>query len=201
MRRGTKAETFAKIQMVETMSNCITEQEFNESSAHSESNYYMLADRWQYYKEVIRIIDKHGPFENVLELGPAWIPVVHDCDTFDNVVRQGQVEPTHNHNLKTIPWPIKDKQYDLVIALQVWEHIYNNQIEAFGELMRIAKAAIMSFPYEWQCRQPTNCTNCHCGITRQTISAWTHHVEPVDYTIIYDTVGMKHKRMIYYLEF
>lgn len=182
------------------MVTCITELEYKKACADSGHAYHGLADRWQYYKEVIRFVEDRGPFENVLEIGPAWIPVVNDCDTLDNDVRHGQAKPAYNHNLKTIPWPIKDKQYDLVIALQVWEHIYNKQVEAFGELRRIANAAIMSFPFEWQCRQPAKCTNCHCGITKQTISAWTHHIEPIDYTIVYDTVGMKHKRMIYYLE-
>ncbi len=181
------------------MINCITETEFKEAMSQGKDDYYELADRWQYYKEVIRLVEDNGPFENVLEIGPAWIPVVNGCDTLDEADRFGP--RTYKHNIKTVPWPMTDNQYDLVIALQVWEHIYNNQIEAFGELKRITKAAIMSFPYEWQCRQPSTCTNCHCGITKQTISAWTHHIEPVDYTIIYDTVGMKHKRMIYYLEF
>ena len=183
------------------MSNCITETEYRAACMANGDRYHELSDRWAYYLEVIRIIDNYGPFGNVLEIGPAWIPVVKGCDTMDNVVRAGQEEPVYRHNIKTRPWPIADKEYDLVIALQVWEHIYNNQIEAFGELKRIARAAIMSFPLEWQCRRPFECTNCHCGITKQTISAWTHHIEPVDYTIIYDSVGMKHKRRIYYLEF
>jgi hypothetical protein len=34
----------------------------------------------------------------------------------------------------TKPWPINDKQYDLFIALQVWEHLDNKQSRALEKL-------------------------------------------------------------------
>lgn len=53
------------------------------------------------------------------------------------------------HNATEKPWPIANKQYDLFIALQVWERLDNKQSRAFREVMRVSRAAILSFPYLW----------------------------------------------------
>lgn len=177
----------------------VTHQDFLKAVGKAQDkNYYHVSDRWNYYKAAIDIIRRHGPFEKVLEIGPAWVPVIVNCDILDNT--PSRLIPTYQHNVKTIPWPIRDNHYDLVIALQVWEHIYNRQIEAFSELRRVAKAAVMSFPLNWKCRQPLECANCHCGITEQTIRAWIHNIEPSERLMIQDSKGMRHKRLIYYLE-
>ena len=71
------------------------------------------------------------------------------------------------------PWPINDKQYDLFIALQVWEHLGNKQSRAFREAIRISKAVILSFPYKWNC--PKNNANYpeHHEVDEELIGDWT----------------------------
>ncbi len=46
--------------------------------------------------------------------------------------------PTILHNLEKIPYPIKDKTYDLITGFDVLEHL-NNPIDVLKELHRITK--------------------------------------------------------------
>ena len=159
--------------------------------------YYQINNRWPYFESVINTIKHYGDFDKVLEIGPAYRPLVKGCDTMDTTDLMGGV--TYQRDAKNMPWPIKDKQYDLVIALQVWEHLLNRQIEVFSELKRVARHAIMSFPLNWQCRQPDNCSNIHCGISEITIKSWVHFIKPVDKVEVIDNYGARHSRLIYFL--
>ncbi len=91
--------------------------------------------------------------EKVLELGPAFQTIVKNCDIMvkPEIDVWGRPEKYINkefkHDAIVVPWPIDDKAYDLFIALQVWEHLERKQKEAFEEVMRTSKAAILSFPY------------------------------------------------------
>ena len=45
---------------------------------------------------------------------------------------------TYRHNLDNIPWPIKNKTYDIVYSSHVLEHV-NNLAESIDEIYRILK--------------------------------------------------------------
>ena len=83
------------------------------------------------------------------------------------------MEQVYIHYAAEKPWPVVDKQYDLFIALQVWEHLSNNQSRAFREVMRISKAVVLSFPYNWDC--PENNANYpeYHDIDEELIAGWT----------------------------
>lgn len=66
------------------------------------------------------------------------------------------------HDATITPCPIEDKAYDLLIALQVWEHLEGKQQDVFKEVMRVSKMAILSFPYKWKTSCPI-----HSGIDYQ----------------------------------
>ena len=132
---------------------------------------YYKKSRWEYLKEVIDIITKES-FNSVLELGAYKQPVVHGSDIMD--VNSELPNLTYIHNATKIPWPVENSKYDLFIALQVWEHLKDKQKEAFKEVIRISKMAILSFPLNWDCPG-----NCHHNITEEKISEWTLHVNPV----------------------
>ena len=108
-------------------------------------NYFLVHNRWKYYKYVIRCIKKHE-WESCLELGPYVCPLVSHSDVMD--YKDHGLNPKYLHDAKDIPWPISDKQYDLFIALQVWEHLETYQSRCFAEVMRISKNAILSFTYK-----------------------------------------------------
>ena len=51
--------------------------------------------------------------------------------------------PTYVHDARNIPWPLRDKQYEILIALRVFQHLTPNQREAFLEAMRVSKNVIL----------------------------------------------------------
>ncbi len=136
-----------------------------------EQDSYYKEDRWTYFKKVIDIVN-NLEFNRVLELGAYKQPLVYGADVMD--VSPNFPNLAYQHNATEIPWPIEDQAYDLFIALQVWEHLQGKQVEAFNEVRRIARMAILSFPLNWYCPG-----NCHHGITEEIIAGWTHHIPPV----------------------
>ncbi len=130
--------------------------------------YY--ANRWKYLSAAAEWVKELNP-GSVLELGPNRLPLVKGSDTMDRI----NVLPglTYHHDASMLPWPVKKKPYDLFIALQVWEHLGAAQKAAFQEVMRISRAAIMSFPYKWPAGH-----GCHSEIDDDVIASWTLHVIP-----------------------
>jgi hypothetical protein len=115
--------------------------------------------RWDYMSLVIDEIKLLKP-STICEVGTEGISLCKESFILD-------------HNLDNVPYPVKDKQFDLFIALQVWEHLHN-QSKAFDEVMRISHNAILSFPYLWN----TDKENCHYMITKDKISEWTLGTKP-----------------------
>lgn len=142
--------------------------------------------RWEYFKEVIDIIKKDQP-QSVLELGANTFPIVKESDSMDKNPWLPRL--TYHHDANTFPWPIKDSKYDLFIALQVWEHLGSKQKEAFKEVMRISRRAILSFPYKWNCPG-----DIHHNIDERRIAEWTLHVKP-------EEIRRTGKRIIYLFNF
>ncbi len=179
----------------------ITKDEFDSQAA--KEPYYR--HRWQYYKEVIDIVNEINP-KTVLELGPHTLPIMVGGDVMDIAPKCGG-ETTYEHDATQIPWPINDDSYDLFIALQVWEHLDTDpndyldpekqkQREAFGEVQRIAKKAIISFPFMWHWPN-----NHHHQIDHDIIARWTCDVKPVKTIMTGDKDAKQGARIIYYFDF
>lgn len=156
-------------------------------------------NRWDYLKEVIEIL-KNEDHKKVIELGPYSKTIVKGSDVMD---KNDRLIPDlkYRWNAVNVPWPIKDKQYDLFIGLQVFEHLYEKfvfpsicegpkQKEAFDEVKRISKNAILSFPFRWDCPNIPS----HHNITEEKIAEWTGNIDPFKKII----VGNK---IIYYFKF
>ena len=73
------------------------------------------------------------------------------------------------------PWPVDDKAYDLFMALQVFEHLTDRQREAFLEVRRIARHAIISLPIDWVMDDPRNC---HHQISNERVLSWFAPIVP-----------------------
>lgn len=165
--------------------------------------------RWEYFKEVLDII-KSEKVESVLEIGPAQEPIVKNCDV---MIKPGDdmwgrpknefFQKEYLHDATEKPWPIEDKYYDLVVALQVWEHLDNKQSKAFREVMRISKMAILSFPYIWDCPKDSRNYPAHHMIDEELISDWTLNVKPEKIIKIPRTGSevSKGPRIIYFWKF
>jgi len=169
----------------------ITYQDFLE--AEKEDRYFR--GRWSYFSVVVDLVQKIKP-KSVLELGPYKLPLVKGADTMD--IRKHIENLTYLHDANKIPWPIADNKYDLFIACQVWEHLDNKQKEAFKEVMRISRRAILSFPYKWRYKNgpKTASQKRHANIDDAKIAEWTLHKKPKK--IIFNH---NKKYAVYYFEF
>lgn len=126
--------------------------------------------RWEYYGAAVDLIKADRP-KSVLELGPHQFSLVKGADVMD---RSGAMESVaYRYDATKTPWPIENKKYDLFVALQVWEHLEGKQQEAFSEVMRVSRRAILSFPYKWDCPG-----DCHHAIDDEVIGKWTKRTAP-----------------------
>lgn len=139
--------------------------------------------RWVYYKEVLTLLQGLS-LSTILEIGPGGRPLVKSADLIlDPQDKQfGTPAPSTGrtivHDVTRKPWPIADNAYDMVIALQVWEHLDNKQTRAFRELRRIAKRAILSFPHRWEGGKAKFMHRLHRDIDRELIRDWTLNTPP-----------------------
>jgi len=131
--------------------------------------------RWSYMRQAAAIASEFIPGK-ILEIGAYTLPIVSGCDTMDvkrYKMATGEYQ-TYVHDASE-RWPIEDKAYDLVIALQVWEHI-PDPVAAFMEMVRCSKAAVMSFPHMWDWPEDAN----HHMIDDEKISKWTIGMTPAE---------------------
>jgi len=165
----------------------ITHEEFKELLRAD--SYW--AGRWGYTKVVVEILEREN-IQSALEIGAKELQVVKDSDVMDN----GDNPCRYSWDAGVSPWPIKDKQYDVVIALQVWEHLRENQQTAFKEVMRTSKMAILSFPHNWDCPNDPM----HHGKDYEVFKEWTCGVVPKKIFHI-PSSGGKRDRIIYFFKF
>ena len=121
-----------------------------------EDDKYYDELRWDmYYQEMIEELLKLRDVKKILELGPYKAPFVEGSDVIDiedySEFFPLEINKVIIHDCRKIPFPIKDKEYDLLIACQSVEHlgVYGEQVEIFKEFARISKKAIISLPYKW----------------------------------------------------
>jgi len=159
--------------------------------------YY--AGRWTYLRialgEAVRIIRRQR-VRNVLELGAPVRPVIVGADVMDVIARPelDASVPVTVHDATVAPWPFADKSYDLFLALQVFEHLGDRQPEAFREVRRVARNAIISLPIDWEMDDPANC---HHRIPEARVLSWFAPVVP---TRVIEGSGGKRRRLIYVFE-
>ncbi len=184
----------------------MTHTDFEALLKGSFGQYY--EGRWAYFSEVIGIIRQQDDIKSVLELGPSFQTVVKGCDIMvrpehDVWGRPEKYARQYEHDATVTPWPVADKQYDLFIALQVWEHLGPRQKEAFKEVVRISKMAVLSFPYMWICPEDDPNYPEHHMIDESIIAEWTLHIPPVK-TVKIPRTGdrvSKGPRIIYFWSF
>ena len=170
--------------------------------------FQAVAERFPYYKGRWKymfvagalsgdIIDTYRA-KNALELGPHLRPVIVGADVMDLDERSRETLEGAGHvvvhDATVTPWPIADKRYDLFVALQVFEHLGTRQAEAFREVCRVARHAIISVPIDWQMADPTNC---HHQLSAETALSWFLPLVPT--RIVMGNDGPK-KRLIFVFE-
>jgi SAM-dependent methyltransferase len=155
--------------------------------------------RWGYMSAALdqaqALIRRHG-LRTALELGAPVRPIIVGADVMDIKARP-ELDPTVPmtiHDATDAPWPVADKAYDLFLALQVFEHLRDRQREAFREVRRVARHAIISLPIDWDMEDPRNC---HHQISNERALSWFAPVTP---TRVIEGSGGKRRRLIYVFE-
>jgi len=140
----------------------ITEEDFNQ--VLKKDKYFK--DRWGYISEVIEFV---RPIEakRVLEVGPYKLPIFKDSETMDLVKEYPGL--TYQQDAMVTPYQFKDKEVDLLVAMQSLEHLHPKQKEVFAEWRRIAKTIVISLPYMWHCPDDIM----HHNIDLPLIAEWT----------------------------
>jgi hypothetical protein len=98
------------------------------------------------------------------------------------------------HNATDVPWDfIRDKQYDLFLALQVFEHLKRDKVRGvFAEARRIARNIIISLPYKWNVPSNMLMYPSHHMIDENTVVEWTDGELPApDLTMLIPRQGTK----------
>jgi hypothetical protein len=165
-----------------------------------------LAAREPYYKARIGYMGVAGGvaadligrrrLRTALELGPHLRSLIVGADVMD-VVQNDSLEAEGRRvvaDATRTPWPIDDKAYDLFVALQVFEHLGTRQPEAFLEVRRVARNAILSLPIDWVMADPRNC---HHLVTEERVLGWFAPVVPTK--VVVGNPGHR-KRLIYVFE-
>lgn len=147
--------------------------------------------RWPHFVKVINIIKEIKP-KNILEIGANGFCL---CEESTKLDIDQSIDADIYWDITKIPWPIDEKKFDLVIALQVWEHLGDKQREAFIEMRRVTKNAILSYPYKWKSGDSE-----HLNITKDIIKFWTLDEEYLLERIVKSPKRDK-DRIIYWYEF
>lgn len=155
--------------------------------------------RWGYIQPVLNELELISP-KTILEIGAYKINLSNISDNMDLEYDFIDVANLNNkiyiQSAEDLPWNIPDKYYDVVVALQVFEHFENKkQSEVFNEVMRVSKNAIISLPYMWN--KPED--QMHHMITEEIMQKWTNNVAP-EKAIQVNTPDSR-KRIIYIFKF
>ncbi|MFT4692506.1 MAG: hypothetical protein ACJASX_003558 [Limisphaerales bacterium] len=120
--------------------------------------------RWHYYERAIQMAQSLNP-ESVLEIGAYQLPLFHDSTVMD---RRKNHPRTLVHDALESPWPFTDRQFNLGLALQVFEHFEGRQREAFNEMCRVCDKVILSYPWRWRSNDKS-----HADIDFEDLQKWT----------------------------
>lgn len=113
-------------------------------------NPRILERRWDYHRKALEILKEIGPDrpKDVLEMGTMGITLVNGSDTIDYADAwnfEGK-SPTYVHDARMLPWPMRDRQYEVFVALRVFQHLVPKQAECLGEALRVARKVIIVVP-------------------------------------------------------
>lgn len=161
-----------------SLKNRVLTKEIFEEKLLKKDPYY--EGRWEYFEEVICKLEKMEGINTILELGPYKSPIIKQEDVLDKYDNTSdfpyKIGTFYQHNGSVTPYPITDKKYDLVIALQVLEHfgIFGEQKAVFDELERISHKLLITLPYKWHVPNLRD----HHMIDKKTIATWANNRKP-----------------------
>lgn len=163
----------------------ISKEEFKKNAENNMGVHWKNWEkRWVYFNKAIQFVNELQitNHRNVVEVGTMGASVVKNCDTIDYDKKwdfKGK-NPTHNFDLREVPWKIDDKKYDLFIALRVFQHLCPVQKECFLEAKRIAKNVLIVVPEEYKGK----------GISLKDFTSWNNGTPPDKYENLYGSTNI-----------
>ena len=131
----------------------LTQDEFSRKVKELEGGHWTprtISNRWDYYSRVVELIKSIAIDDpaKILEMGTMGISCVDNGHTIDYEEKWAfpGKKPTIVHDARQLPWPVANKQYELFIALRVFQHLAPVQGECVKEAMRIAQKVILVVP-------------------------------------------------------
>ncbi len=161
----------------------LTKQQFNDLEAR---NAYFKG-RWDYFDIVINMAKKLSP-QSVLEVGPAGCKLVKESKVVDitNNFNGEKYEVDYLLDIMKDLGSIKER-FDLIICLQVLEHLEGKQLETFNQLYSMTDNLIISVPYLWTSKTELS----HYNIDDEKIREWTGNKTPIESVVIGDNYKRK----------
>lgn len=121
--------------------------------AHAAVGYWATRRDFAYYREVVRLAREHAPAGgSVLDVGASETEVLERLEWFERRVAVDVGEIPSRPGIEAIVADFedfeRDRQFDLVLCLQVLEHIADPAPFA-RKLLDSCRIAIVSVPYRW----------------------------------------------------
>lgn len=138
----------------------ITEAEF-QLVVDAHPTYYSMR-RWLYLGAVCRRLAEL-PYRTVLEVGAYMQPLDKTATVMDV---SAHLPGTVVHDAGRAPWPFADRQFDVVVACQVIEHVEPKAV-FFAEARRVARWLLLSYPFRWKAGSA-----CHQGLDDDVVQSW-----------------------------
>ncbi len=133
----------------------------------SKDSYWI--HRWGYTSVAIKFVKDLNIYKQSLEIGANGLSIIENSFVMDCDPNR---HPDIVHDATVEPWPFEDKQFSVVIALQVVEHLSNKQA-FFKQAARISDYVVISIPWEW----PSKFGD-HGGISWPSLYEWTANTKP-----------------------
>ncbi|MCK9319664.1 hypothetical protein [Methanoculleus sp.] len=162
----------------------LTKQDFDTLEARND----YFKGRWDYFDIVINMAKKIEP-KSVLEVGTGGCKLIEESKVVD-------ISNSNNGFTYNVDYLIDitkdlhkiEKRFDLIICLQVLEHLEGKENKTFNELYEMTDNLIISVPYLWTSKAEIS----HYNITDEKIKEWTSNKTPTEQVV----VGDSHKRKI-----
>jgi hypothetical protein len=147
-------------------------------------SYWKSRKECNYYKKVLQLIQNYNNYESIIDVGSANTELLKDLPFKDKVCLDFNKLP-ELEGIKTVKcdfykW-IPDKKYDIVVSLQVLEHLDDPELFTKKLFELSNKILIISTPYKW----PKGFCKYHVQdpVDEDKIFSWTGRVPNESYII------------------
>jgi len=172
------------------ISKLLTKEKFYSYFPENKNNKYttIINIEWEYYENIINIIKNIGT-SNIIEIGSTTNIYEDSYSMYYTINKDKRLNyiPKIRHDLKVLPYPIKNKQYEALVSVQTYQHIKNISPEnIIKELSRISNHIILVIPlyYANKYKNIDNPQFTKCKYSDNVILYWNLNNKPIKKNIV-----------------